>query len=130
MNTKELSPATEHTTVLAFPELVGRVKKRHDSIAVNPRYQKSVAKLGVQHLQKLEHLLKGNVISVDLEIPKELVSKLRSNKVFRKGGILRGSDSKQIVRHLKDVKPSKVCKLAKAANIAFVAIDVLETALL
>jgi hypothetical protein len=125
-----MSENIQATTVLAFPELIGRVRKRHQSIAANPRYEKNALKAGLSCLDKLEDLRRRNVINVDLEVPKEFVRQLRSNKVFRKGGILRKTNSKEIAKHLKEVKPSNVRKLAKAANVAFIAIDVLESALL
>src|SRR5262245_60236538 len=49
-----LSPSNEPTRVLDFPDLVQRVKTRRKSISVNPKYQKSTVRLGVQHLHKLE----------------------------------------------------------------------------
>jgi hypothetical protein len=120
----------QKTTVLAFPELVARIKKKHQSIATNPRYQRNGLKAGLSYLDKLEDLRRRNIINVDLEVPKEFVRELRCNKVFRKGGILRKTNSREIAKHLKEVKPSNVRKLVKAANFAFVAIDVLESALL
>jgi hypothetical protein len=120
----------EQTTVLSFPELVARVQKKHRSLSVNPRYAKEGSKGALRALEKLEKFRRRNVIRVDLEGPKEFVKQLRSNKVFRRGGILRKTNTKEIAKHLKEAKPSKVLKLAKVANIAFLAVDILESALL
>jgi hypothetical protein len=126
----ELSPATQDKIVLSFPELVAKIEKRHESLAANPRYQRGGAKLAVHYLNKLDDLRRRNLIKVELEIPKKLSRQLRANKVFRKGGVLRRTGSGEVVKHLKEIRPSNVRKLARSLNVAFVVVDALESVLL
>ena len=125
----ELAPSNPNTVSLSFTQLVAKVEKRHKSIAANPRYQRGAGKVAVHYLQKLDDLRRRNIIKAELELPKQLARELRNNKVFRKGSVLRRTGSGEIVKHLKDVRPSKVVKITKALNVAFIVVDALETVL-
>lgn len=115
------------TSLINFESLAGKINEKYESISKNPNYSKVTAESLLKLCTKLNTIKRKNIITIDLEIPKELVNELKSGKLFRLNGSIRKNGSSQFVKHLNEVKPSNVKKITKIANLAFVAYDLLES---
>ena len=113
--------------IVNFETLVTRLEEHQNRLSVNPNYIKDGLVVGLNTIKKIKQLKNKHIINVDLEIPKELYKQLGAGKIKRVAGALKHPQKHTFIKHLQEVKPSKVKKLSKVANIAFVALDVLES---
>jgi hypothetical protein len=72
----------------------------------------------------------GRTITVELEVPKEIAKALSSGAAKRIGSVVRNAKSSSFLKHLNEVKPSRVRKLLKSPMLAFALMDALQSALL
>lgn len=73
-------------------------------------------------------------VAARLEIPKEIAKALGEGTAKRYGGVVRAAGrngpSGRIMKHLREIRPSNVKKLAKSPTLAFVLVDALQSTLL
>lgn len=119
----------ENTTseVINFETLVSKLNEHQKRLSVNPNYIKDGIVIGSNTISKLSKLKNKHIINVNLEIPKEFSKQLGAGEINRIGGVLKHAQNQTFIKHLKEVKPSNVKKLTKVANIAFIALDILES---
>lgn len=114
--------------IVTAKELQSKLKQHQNKLSHNKKYIKEGSKVGLKAVEKIEKVFNKHIINVNLEIPKDFVKKLGEEKVYRIGGALRIRENKRFAKHLSEVSPSNVKKLAKFGNVAFLALDLIESA--
>lgn len=127
MNTQVQKKENVQTEIVNFETLVAKYEEHQKKLSINPNYLKDGVVFGLNTLNKINQLKNKHIVNVHLEIPKEFYKELGAGKINRVAGALKHSQKQTFIKHLQEVKPSKVKKLTKAANIAFIALDVLES---
>jgi len=129
MKSEIIVPENTGNEIVSIKELNSKLKQHQKKLSLNKKYVKEGAKVGSKAIEKIEKVVNKHIINVNLEIPKEFVKKLAEGKVYRKGGALKIPQTERFAKHLSEVKPSNVKRLTKIANVAFLALDLIESAI-
>lgn len=124
----EMTIPSKKIVPVSYTEIAEKYEKKLNSLSKNKSYNPAIIVSGRKVLERSEKLI-GRKSTVTLEIPRNFLNKLGTGEVIRHKGVLRSKNG-QIIKHLPEVKPSKLSKAIKTANLALVGIQILESALL
>ncbi|MCH8004485.1 MAG: hypothetical protein IH934_07705, partial [Nanoarchaeota archaeon] len=100
----------------------------HKSLSENSSYKPHIIDTSKKIVEHYEIVLPAQK-TVTLVINDNLLKLLAKGKVTRTGGVVRTKNGK-IFKHLVDVKPNKISKAIKIVNVAFIAFDIIEHAII
>ncbi len=123
---KDLNPTTD---IITISDLGDYFAVREERLKNNRNYSKNGWELGRTVLNLLSDISQKDIVTVKLLVPKKFHESLVKGEVIRVGGVLRQAKDQRIAHHMKEIRPTNVSKLTKVANLAFFAIDILESIL-
>lgn len=120
-----LSPSSLNFQVLSEQALT-RLRRRSEA----PEWKNSRSMI-TKIAAALIRLKSGSrTVTAELAVPKEIAKAIRDGVAKRVGSVVRGAKSGKFLKHLEEVKPSRVRKLLKSPMLAFVIVDAFQSAML